>query len=1010
MKILARIDRRSGEAEPTHQLAEGTRLTTSAVGITAPALNRPLPGTKSITVSALFVTALLAGLQTSIPAQDNCVVWSNRFSQVPGTGVGTPGERAHHAMAYDSDRGVTVFFGGEIGKTGDEQYFNDTWEYDGTNQWRQIIVLDPKPAPRSFHSMAYDPVRKRVVLYGGWAAGGNYGFDDTWEYTGNGLFGTWTLVAGDPAGFGLVGRALVWDSIRAKVVAVGGEDAPFVSPTNPTYKSQNAMEWTGASWQPIVDAVNDPAYAHDIWGAGAAFDAARGLLVMVGGYDGPLYNNAQVEGRVWELLPNLAWQAGSPISPRVYPAVAYDERRQRVVVVGGDSGQTGTEDGVFEFVPDSGWVSLPSIPPNPVNGAPSGRAGAAMAYDSRRGVLVLMGGAGAGAEQAVPGDVIRGPGSRFSDTWELMPARVAILQDPTNTLASVCQATQFAVSATGNGTLRYQWRLDSQPLHDDDHYLGANTAQLTIHSLRYAQEGNYDVVIFDDCGTLSTVTSKVANLTLQPGLQWVLRATNGPTARTKSAMAYDSKRHVTVLFGGLGLDQDPNQLLPLNDLWEWNGSAWAQRMATSLTNGWVEQPHGSGSWHLTYQGNQPAYRDSHCIAYDSQRGRIVLFGGRASNPAGIDTLLNDTWEWDGAQWYFRTTNGPPSRFLAAMAYDSLRGVTVLYGGYDPNADYGVVWEWDGNSWSSKSPTNGPATNYSQDVGGMAYDSFRQLIFFGPSEEGFSAITFWKWDGLQWLSAGFAFSLYERTPYDGRIVFDSYRRRDVYFGGQTGGPVTNTTAFWDGNGWTLLPTNAPGPSPRYNQAMAYDSARHAVVMLGGQNDTFGNPQLVGNETWELLEADTPLINEQPASQFRNLGETAVFNVVAAGPAGATLAYTWHHGPAILIDGGRFSGAASSTLKIAKVTAADAGDYKVDVSSDCGTVTSGPAFLTLSAKLQLFPAGDSATLIWAVPSAVLQQADSVTGPWSPAQGAGSPFVVSIAGSAKFFRLGPPGPTSK
>ena len=96
----------------------------------------------------LLLAALLGAFDLAMEAQDNCLVWTNRFSQVPGTGVGTPGQRAHHAMAYDSDRGVTVFFGGEIGKRGEEAYFDDTWEYDGTNQWRQINVPGSKPTPR----------------------------------------------------------------------------------------------------------------------------------------------------------------------------------------------------------------------------------------------------------------------------------------------------------------------------------------------------------------------------------------------------------------------------------------------------------------------------------------------------------------------------------------------------------------------------------------------------------------------------------------------------------------------------------------------------------------------------------------------------------------------------------------------------------------------------------------------------------------------------------------------
>jgi hypothetical protein len=242
-----------------------------------------------------------------------------------------------------------------------------------------------------------------------------------------------------------------------------------------------------------------------------------------------------------------------------------------------------------------------------------------------------------------------------------------------------------------------------------------------------------------------------------------------------------------------------------------------------------------------------------------------------------------------------------------------------------------------------------------------------------------------------------------SPPYGRIAFDSYRRRDVYFGGQ----FTNATAFWDGAVWTLLATNPPLPSSRFNHTLAYDSARHAAVLVGGENDSFGTPQLVGNETWELMAVDSPVINEQPTSQFRNAGDTAVFNVFAIGPAGTTLSYTWHHGPAILLDGGRFSGAATSSLQITGVTAADAGPYTVEVSCACGTLSSQPAFLTLDARLQIFPVGDSAVLIWSNPNAVLAQADSVTGPWTPVPAASSPFVISLAASAEFFRLQPANP---
>jgi len=84
-------------------------------------------------------------------------------------------------------------------------------------------------------------------------------------------------------------------------------------------------------------------------------------------------------------------------------------------------------------------------------------------------------------------------------------------------------------------------------------------------------------------------------------------------------------------------------------------------------------------------GAGPSARSQAAMAYDSARGRVVLFGGCCD--------YGDTWEWDGAQSTLRAYAGPgpPATNEAAMAYDSLRGRAVLFG--NASAD---TWEWDGN--------------------------------------------------------------------------------------------------------------------------------------------------------------------------------------------------------------------------------------------------------------------------------------------------------------------------
>lgn len=75
------------------------------------------------------------------------------------------------------------------------------------------------------------------------------------------------------------------------------------------------------------------------------------------------------------------------------------------------------------------------------------------------------------------------------------------------------------------------------------------------------------------------------------------------------------------------------------------------------------------------------------MAYDTARGVTVRFGGWNNGP------LADTWEWDGFQWTRIAVIGPEERERHAMAYDSARGRTVLFGGTVEGWLTGA-WEYD----------------------------------------------------------------------------------------------------------------------------------------------------------------------------------------------------------------------------------------------------------------------------------------------------------------------------
>jgi uncharacterized delta-60 repeat protein len=93
----------------------------------------------------------------------------------------------------------------------------------------------------------------------------------------------------------------------------------------------------------------------------------------------------------------------------------------------------------------------------------------------------------------------------------------------------------------------------------------------------------------------------------------------------------------------------------------------------------------------------------------------------------------------------------------------------------------------------------------------------------------------------------------------------------------------------------------------------------------------------------LTVRDPAILTQPANQFRNRGDNALFTVVAAGTP--PLSYQWRTNSVNLNDGGNVSGALNATLTLNNVQSFNAGNYSVVVSNQYGTATSTVAQLTV-----------------------------------------------------------------
>jgi hypothetical protein len=87
-------------------------------------------------------------------------------------------------MAYDSQAHMMVVFGGLLPKAPPASV-GDTWTFDG-KQWKELAPAGKAPEARNSQVMAYDPIRRKTVLYGGGSFDGKTvtRYDDTWEWDG----------------------------------------------------------------------------------------------------------------------------------------------------------------------------------------------------------------------------------------------------------------------------------------------------------------------------------------------------------------------------------------------------------------------------------------------------------------------------------------------------------------------------------------------------------------------------------------------------------------------------------------------------------------------------------------------------------------------------------------------------------------------------------------------------------------------------------------------------------
>jgi cysteine-rich repeat protein len=546
------------------------------------------------------------------------------------------------------------------------------------------------------------------------------------------------------------------------------------------------MAWTQFDSSTVPPLVSGPAVSYDV---------RRNRLVMFAGGNGNY-----MPRDTWE-LDGVSWEVRYPAAPpsRQNAMVAYDTKRGRIVLFGG-LGQ-GYLDDTWEF-DGIQWTK------NTTATHPSARSNGAMAYDSARERVVLFGG------------VRTTPTVYYDETWEYDGTTWTQVATPTK--PSQRSGTTMAYDPKRNRTVLWSGGFGPPPdftsiPSDVWEYDGATWTQRTLAGPLPPAGGSR--MTFDP--TREAIVLLDGNDTWQLDSTGWLKIVTGSVDWTAAPIYFDPYRGRLVRTRAPGTNPVQSE--------ELIGTTWTPIAVEIATQRYT------------------------AAAFDVRDGKAIMFSGESGAPGSTPLSTNDTWELTGRQWHEVTTTGtPPStRYGHAMAYDAERGVVVLFGGAPAGVASNGTWEYNPvtHVWSQPTLSGSPPPARFEHA--MAYDSTRKrVVMFGGRSAGVSYLNdTWEYDGASWTQQTTATTPPARGTHG--MAFDSKRSRIVMFGG-FGTPVPAAdTWVYDGTNWsTLIATNPPPAIANFG--MTYDAGRDRVVLHGG-----GGATSALNDTWELADSEWTL---------------------------------------------------------------------------------------------------------------------------------------------------------
>ena len=316
--------------------------------------------------------------------------------------AGPPRWRSGHSAIYDPFRHRMLIFGGRVDPSNPP--LSDTWAFNLDDlRWELLLPSGQPPPPRADHSAIYDPVRDRMIVFGGANSDSS-----VWALSLSGI-PSWSQISfsGVEHPQGRNDHAAVYDPVRDRMLIFGGM-IPYE--THVCVYPQVQAQYLHDMW--ALDLSGTPTWAFlgyatsQFEGHSAIYEPDSDRVIAFGGHATEVYScgpdcctSATTFANLLQALPavdNSEWQtlvpANTPPTPRSESSIIYDPFRKRVVAFGGfDQNGSLNETWAIDLAPNLDWHEL-----SPAGNAPGPSAGHAAIYDPNSDAMWVYSAAGAG--------------------------------------------------------------------------------------------------------------------------------------------------------------------------------------------------------------------------------------------------------------------------------------------------------------------------------------------------------------------------------------------------------------------------------------------------------------------------------------------------------------------------------------------------------------------------------------------------------------------------------------